>query len=218
VYQSNVLIGTKTFTISKNKQGDDAVSYKLVTSPTSWNGTQHPDGITVNFTVIKIQGAKREELQSGYVIKVGNNAQGAISPYTITDTTTFTLLIGNDIWDTATVDKVVDGSKGEKGDQGEDGPQGITGTKTEAVRIYYKTSTTSIPSLGANQTPENTDKSSAWTLYPVTPEKTLPYVFTSTGVKTTEYASNKEDVKSTIYSSWTTPELFKAFGPDGIDQ
>lgn len=474
VKSGNSTIGTKTFTISKNKQGDkgvDAVSYKLVVSPTSWNGTQTPE-VTVQFTVIKIQGTDRIELTSGYTIKVGDENKGTISSYLIKDTTTFTLLVNNVIWDAATVDMIKDGEKGDTGvsleikykndtqtpiitnndvsgwsdfipsfeenkntymtqklsnqtnwsnpiqisaaaaptveivnehwyingestgikatgdtptitvgangnwyingvdsgtkaqgeagkdgtnieyvyyrsqtqqddlnapsytnnnlptgwttspqgitetlkyeyvsvrtkpagtntqwtsfskpviwskwgEKGQDGDgveykyylsnsstaptyppttgwtddpqgvteqkqyeyviqikytttngttattvstptlwakwgeQGITGTKTEAVRIYYKTSTTSIPSLGANQTPENADISGAWTLYPVAPNVDSPYVFTSTGVKTTEYADNEGAIKSTIYSSWTTPELFKALGPTGIDQ
>lgn len=119
-YNSNSkLIGTKTFSISKNKQGAtgadgtngidgaDAVTYKLSVLPNSFNLSTYPAGVGPSFVVTRYEGSSITTMDSSkYVIKVGNNVYDGAN---IKETTTFDLYINNNQVDSETVTMVESG-------------------------------------------------------------------------------------------------------------
>lgn len=123
VTKGQTLIGVKTFTISKNRQGANAVTYALSITPNSFNITDSTT-ITPEFTITKYEGQKVTKLSgvesnSGEykVCKTGETNVWQGGP--INTTTTFDLLIkqGNSYIkaDSETVNATKNGNNGKNG-------------------------------------------------------------------------------------------------------
>lgn len=107
-YGSEV-IGSKHFALSKNKQGNDAVTYILSVTPTTWNKSSS-SSVTPSVTVIKYVGSTLvTPTTSEYSIKVNGTAWSGGS---ISATTTFDLYVGDKLVDSQTVTAVQNGAAG----------------------------------------------------------------------------------------------------------
>ena len=139
----DTLIGTKVFTVSKNKQGipgTPAIGYQFVPSINQINKDESiPDSIT--FTVYRVEGAEKTNITSDYQIKIGNTSIN--NPYNIDSnftTTTFTLYVDGTEWDSKTI-SVVDNGKDAirsyiESPNGNLFCENDTGTITLIARIY----------------------------------------------------------------------------------
>ena len=218
VTYNNTLIGTKTLTVTKNKQGNDAVTYILSASPNSWNNTPTQEGgnltpTNVTFTVTKYTGNKPEKITTGYKIDNTPNCTEIM----ISDTTTFTLYIPNpnntDEWiavDSETVTAVQNGPKSTT-----PGPTG----NTRGIEIIYKindsATTPNTPTTIVDKwqnivdwvTGLTTELLEEWiSKDATTQEYKHKFLWKSQGT----YVENAETKEKTYDNNWTTPELYDA--------
>ena len=214
VYHGTVLVGSKEFVISKSKKGDtgnDAITYVIAVYPNSWNATDgdslYPEAIVTKYIGNTATTPERGE----YTVKA-NGSTWENGDY-IEDTTIFDLYVGGNIVDSETVIAIYNGAPGAPGDTGD------TGTKTEAVRIFTFNSTNSAPSLPSGNLIGSTTSGISqgiWTTAEMTADSSWPFVFTSTGTKTTTYSGTTVNTITYNADSWTTPELWSAYKA-GVD-
>ena len=182
--------------------GEDAVTYKLVASPGSWNKTTN-DSITPTFTIIKYIGNAASNLTSGYTIKkAGEN--DAWNGSAIDETTTFDLYINgitNKV-DSETVTAV------QNGDPGDTGPMPDTDT---TVTLYALSSTNSAPSLPSTEVTLAQMSNYVWSEPSKTPTEQQPYLFEAT---ITKHVASSGDIS---YKNPGIPKLIAAWNNYGID-
>ena len=210
VTYNNTLIGTKTLTVTKNKQGNDAVTYILSASPNSWNNTPTQEGgnltpTNVTFTVTKYTGNKPEKITTGYKIDNTPNCTEIM----ISDTTTFTLYIPNpnnaNEWiavDSETVTAVQNGPKSDK-----PGPTG----NTRGIEIIYKINDSGVPTTPTTSTTGWTvgltqALSTEWETGTQTDGTLHKFLWKSQGTYEEDGTTNIKKYDN----NWTTPELHNA--------
>ena len=196
VTYGNKTLGTKNFSVSKNKQGnggDNAVTYQLIASPNSWNGTGGV-GATITFNVMKYDGASVDNITNSRNFQIKDrNIPVDINNCTIYDTTTFDLEVSiNGVLtkvDSETVTRVADGNPGTDG-------RGISDV-TEYYYAHYSSTAQGLPSVG---------NTTYW-------KTTVP-----TLNETQKYLWNYEEITYTTGSpKTTTPAVIGVFGKDGAN-
>ena len=134
-------LGQKTLTVTKVYQGQAAVSYKLIVSPTSIN--LDDDDNRVYFTIEQIHGGGVSKVSGGnYKIKIGNQEVEYEKENRIRKTTTFDLYVNDELRDRETVSVVGNGEPGEPGEPGKPGKPGDVGP-TVSVEYWYQNSDSS---------------------------------------------------------------------------
>ena len=208
VYLNGALIGSKTFTITKNKAGtpgENAVTYQLVVTPNSWNGN---DGsLEPEVKVYKYDGTSITEANSNdYTLTYKQTDDTKEWPweegYILDSTTEFYLKVNDKTVDSETVTCVHDGKSGQKGDS------------VAAIRIFADADFGQAPSLPTDGATELGD----WEEKEITLDSNSPkrYVYSSTGTKKTTY-NNDGTPKQTTYHGFTTPELWSAYLNDSVN-
>ena len=93
VTKEGTSLGSKEFTISKNKQGESAISYSLSITPNTWSWDTSPAVIPV-FSVIKYVGDVSSTAPNDeYQIRKSGESSAWTSGNPISDTTTFELYV-----------------------------------------------------------------------------------------------------------------------------
>lgn len=100
-------VATKVFTVTKNKQGENAVSYKLLATP---NRIQFGTNTAITFSVLKHDGSNTTTIEqanfgtNNIVIKVGDTQINTSTSHTISTTTAYKLEVNGVYQDTEVVD------------------------------------------------------------------------------------------------------------------
>jgi hypothetical protein len=207
IKRSNTQIGTKTFTISKQKTGATGLSgfaYRLQVSPNSWNTSVNANQ-TVTFTAHKIapEGITALTLgtntEANYYVRQRGQTSALGSSTTISNTTTFELVYKNGsnitVVDTETVSAFKNGDNG-------------TGTKGDTVGIvtaYIRNNNQDFSSK-----PGTNSLGGDWSLQEMEPIESQKYVWSSTGNFTTSDST-------TTYSNWTSPKLHAAWNDYNVN-
>lgn len=210
VFYGGASIGSKTFTVVKNKQGTSGCSYKLIVSPNSFNKSVNKT-CTPTFSVAKFEkgAASLVDLpasDTSYVIRTESGAVWELGA-SIGDTTTFYLFVDGVMWDGETVDAVSNGNDGNPGEKGADGADGAS---VSTVYVYYlqteegKTDAPNAPT-GTKDSDFKGWPSSGWSLNQESSYQGVerPYLWRSEGKKSIKN-------KITTYSDWQKPILYSA--------
>lgn len=205
---------TKVFTISKNKQGENAITYVLSVSPNSWN-TENGSSFPPEISVIKYIGSTSAPAPTEeYEVRVDNKP--FVDGYQVSTTTTFELYVkdeqGNYILaDSETVNVVKNGTTGPAGPTGPIGPTGPKPPVTSTITVYR--------AYGAFQTGDIQPTGTAlgdWTETPIECTTSNKFIYRCQVTKTTTFSSEEDETGTNSYSNWGKPELYQAYC-EGID-
>ena len=219
VKKDSTSLGSKQFTISKNKQGgrgDDAVTYVLSVSPNSWNKNQSNSVVPV-FTVTKYVGNSSSVApMNEYQIRKAGTTTSWATNTPIYEATTFELYIkdANEQFtikaDSETVDMVENGQNSTV-----PGPTGPT-TTSNVIYAYLHTNDQSISTpngTAPTKDPWQTNDTDA--SYNPSTTTGNQYVFRA---QVTETIITENGIQTSITYKWSAPTLYKAWNNVGQSQ